>query len=255
MSFLTLNGIVVPVAVESAKEDPPEEIGESSRAHGGSMRKSIITTKAGWSAETTPITTSEARALRRLLLGEGHRWSFDSNLYSSKGLGPNVGYAAAQSTSGGGKYGAGYLSVNATTGTITWAYATGSEWTVFVWRFESAAWHHYAVRSDGSAWKDAVADSVPTWLTVSGSVVTIANTTGAAVKYDDLVVLPYQAPSSWVSSIYNAGSAFSDLWKLSAAGDFIERAPVSVLGSPSDARVVKTASGLRTVLSFQLREA
>lgn len=218
MAFLTINGVALSAAVDSFEEQP-REIGERDTSFNGTGVVSRQTTKRDVSFDTTVLTPTEGRAWDKLLRGEGHVWSFDSSFYSSKGLGPNAGYVATQSGSSG-KF-TGHLSVSATTGTITFATQLGTTWALMYWRFESAAWHHHIINSDGVKYLDGVVDvGATTYIAVSGGSVTITNATGSPVLYDDLVVVPFVVPAAWAAVWGVAATAFPSLPRLSVAGDF-----------------------------------
>lgn len=225
MAFLTINGIDVEVAASSPPAATSEEVGERVRAFDGTLRVSRHAIKLSYEFTTPPMSRADATALRRLLMGEGHAWSFDSTLYSSKGLGGSSVTNAGQQASGSSKFGAGRLQVGATTGTITFAASLGSTWSVGLWRStDGTTYTHYLVRSDGAKWVDGTRSdaTATTWLSVSGGSLTIANTTGTAVYYDDLVALPFLTADTWGPMLGVATSAFSALPSLSVTGDMVE---------------------------------
>lgn len=226
MAFLTINGITANVTDRSAQE--PKKIGDTSRAMDGTLRKVIQATKNEWDLSISVQTRALAEAWRYLIDGYGYHWSFTTDFYSD---GSGLGYSAKTDTTAanaGGKFNK-KMTVGAATGTITWAAlpSTGAYWTVMVWRYESAAWHHYTVTGAGTKWVDGVSNdgASTTWLSVSAGSVTIANATGSAVDYSDLVVLPYRVTAAWYAIWGVASAAFSDLPKLSIAGDMVTSAP------------------------------
>lgn len=83
MSFLELNGL--PISVASFEENY-REVG--SRAYGlnGAPLLDRVALKRVWKVETTPLLRGEATAVRAIVSGLGHTWSFDSDDYSGKGL-------------------------------------------------------------------------------------------------------------------------------------------------------------------------
>jgi hypothetical protein len=263
MSFLTLNGIAIAVSEGHAKKSA-KEIGDRADAFDGTPLLSRQRIRREYEVDSVPLVKTEAWALENFVLGAGHHWSFDSHLYSSKGLGPNV-FTGTTAGSVAGKYG-NKLTLAATTGQLNYpaAVAEGNgDSTVLVFRFESGAWHHYIVRSDGSRWYDGVlgaGGATASWLTVSpaGSV-TLTNSTVNAQDYDDLVALPFKIPDSWVAGLYayHAAQAFSDLRRLTMGGDFVQ-ATVSVVGELTGDSIRKaTISGTKQAtrsLSFKLTE-
>jgi hypothetical protein len=259
MAFLTINGIEIPVR-EGTLDETIREIGATTPAFDGTMRRTRQAVKHDLEFKTTPLEATEAYAWDSLIRGLGHHWSFDSSLYSSKGLGPDAGYVATQSGAGG-KF-TGRLSVTATTGTITFSNAwSGGAWTYMVWRFESGAWHHYTADSTGRKWLDGVRNdaAVTTWASLPSGTITLANTTGSAVLYDDLVVVPYLLPTTWPPIFGVAAVAFSDLSRLTLAGDALPEATSRTVQGDASATFVKAVIGgsFRTngrVLSVKLTE-
>ncbi len=260
MSFLTLNGIPLSVA-DGTAATATREIGERSMAFDGSARVSRQSVKRDLSFETIPLVSADAHAWDCFLRGLGESWSFDASFYGSKGLGPNAGYVATHNTTGG-KF-SGRLILTATTGSITYATQLGTDYTVMLWRFESAAWHHYEIHSDGKRWYDGVRNDalVITGIAVTGGSVVLTNATGSAIDYDGLVALPYLVPTTWPPIFGVATTAFSVLPKLIAAGDAVAEATTrSVMGDVSEGKYLQGYSGgsfrnnLRT-LSVVLQEA
>jgi hypothetical protein len=107
MSFLALNGLPYPVAIQSLGVKI-EEVGEAKRAIDGTMLVDRRATKEVVDFSTTPRPAPELRFLRDVLLGRGDVWSFASHLYSSKGRpAPVIGPSIA----GAGKWGGAALSM------------------------------------------------------------------------------------------------------------------------------------------------
>lgn len=261
-SKLMINGINLG-AIMAAAEEPKvtwRDIGETTTAVDGTTNLTRSARKVDTSFRSVPITQADAHSWRCLLSGEGECWSFDSHLYGSKGT-PATSITNASQSAGSSKYGAGKLSVGATTGTISFASAINSwgntsSWTVGVWRFESGAWHHYVILSSGAKWVDGVRNdaAVTTWLSVAAGVVTIANTTGSAVLYDDLVVLPFLALADWPAQWFAAGRAFGALPIHAATGSLVDEQSVrSVLGTAEEGAVMRVSGGLRVKLEVELR--
>ena len=93
MVFLRLNEQTI--SIRRARE-VPVEIGDRGRVLNGSYRNGVRTTKRKWMLETTQLNEQAYLALRALLLGFGHSWTFDVDLFSIKGLGPTVSTGATQ---------------------------------------------------------------------------------------------------------------------------------------------------------------
>lgn len=246
MSFLIINGLEVPCAVDGAAMRKVEQIGQSQRAVDGTLRIHRRVLKNTWSLETTLLDPLQGDAFRRLILGEGHSWTFDDTtkgLYSSKGLGPSAS-SGASVTAGSAFLGAGKLQQTATTGTITYPalpLLSGQAWTVMVARHIGVSWTHYIVTSTSKAaneaWVDGVYGSNATaWLTVNTAAGTVKldAQSGATTLYDELIILPFRIPqdaeaaaSPWGLQLFNwqnpglGGGAkqWAPLARLKASGD------------------------------------
>ena len=237
MPFLTINSITLPIALGSSAYDR-KKIGEMTRAIDGTILKTVTAIKNEWQMTTAPKIATTAEALASLVDGEGYSWSFDVDLYSDgKGLGKSASTGATRTTaSPAPKFGAGQLNLAATTGTITYPTNLGSYWTVMVWRsINAGAWNHWIVRnSNGTvlSWLNGVADAaaIPSWMSVAAGSLTLANTSGTADQYDDLVALPYLIPSdgtatasvdNWAPTWGTLTAAFPALPKLSIGGTML----------------------------------
>ena len=259
MPFLTLNGLEVPVRNGSAQREADERIGEVTRAWGGQLRKSEQARKQAYACETPIVTAADAKAYRGLIEGDGHYWGFETDVYSSKGLGPSAGTAPTISNT--------IQQVGANSGrqtnghSVTFPTELGSEWTVAVWRGPSVGLAHVVVRSDGAKWEDGVRNDalVTTWLSVSSGSLSIANSTGANVYYDELIAVPYKMLDTWPPLVFARGDgnvAWSSLPALQADGDLIDTtSELSVIGEAEGNGFVQAGSvtNMQT-LGFRLRE-
>lgn len=232
MAWCAISGIDLSAiaAQGSQPSGARRDIGDAAPASDGSMRVTRQGRKADFSFKSIPLPASDAFAWESLVAGEGHHFSFDTSLYSSKGL----GFASASGVTqvaGTPKFGTGVMRVGATTGTITYnaaanGYTAVGIWTVMVWRYESSVWHHYVVTQTGHKWLDGVrADGTSTtWLSVSNAAVTIANTSGSAQDYDDLVVFPFNVLDSWPPLVFASAAvngAYGDCPFLMVSGSTV----------------------------------
>lgn len=208
MAFLTINGVEVQIADDSARFDVVE-IGSRKRAFDGTPMVTRQRLARELSVRTSILAKAEAFAVSCLAAGLGHVFSFASHVYSSKGKGPSASTDVTYSATGGPVTGVGRITVAGTTGTTTYSAVAAlragfdsTEWTVLVWRKESGTWFHYIVKGNSTAWKNGSTVAVPAWLTVTpGGSVTIAATDATAYDYSDLVTLPFLIPDSWVSQL------------------------------------------------------
>lgn len=233
MSWLKLNNYAVPVRQTNPTHGRTAMGGSGKRAFDGTYRKTARNYKRNWMGlETRPVTETEALALRGLLDGEGHSWSFEDSsdfLYSSKGKATASGTATRTGT--GGKHGA-YITI-AAGAAVTWDVELDGSWTLMVWKDVSSTWKHYILDSAGNKYEDGATygSSIP-FLGVSGGVATLGDTgAGGNQLFDDFVALPFLITAGMASAFATSSARFSSLPKLSATGDFIPDASLSVFGA------------------------
>jgi hypothetical protein len=240
-------------------------IGDQAQAVDGTMRLTQQAKKRDLHFTSIPLTQADAFAWESLLTGEGHVWSFDVNLYSSKGLGPSSLTDAVIDVGSGSKFGTGALFISLTTGTITFTgallntFGARPGYTVMVWRYDDgtdATFHHYVVRSDGAKWKDGVRNdaTATSWLTVSGANVTLV--AGGAVDpviYSDLVCLPFDVLDDWPTVFGVSTSAYCPTPYLDLVGKMVpEQTTRRVLGAVAES-VMQSGSGARSKLDVTLQ--
>jgi hypothetical protein len=269
MPFITVNGLQLGILNGNADEDA-DEIGERDRAFSGALLSSIRAFKRAWKMGTPPIGSATATAWMGLLRGYGHHWGFDDATYyaySSKGLGYTtlVGTLARRTATPAPKFGSGYISLTAT-GSLTYGVQVplASAWALMVWRYEGGAWHHYIKCSDGTKYKDgAVYGSAIAFLDMLATAAVLGDSASIASQYfDDFVSVPFVIPAAWAAVLGVATSAFSDLPRLTVAGDFVEDTSVEVEGSEVTGKYIQfyddsagawDAAGRE--LSFTIKEA
>ena len=260
MAFLTACGVTIPVVVDSFDE-MPEFVGDlHQRSSSGALGETDVARKRHWTGTVQMLQAGPAEVLRKLLEADGHAFSFASNTFSNKGVGPDVGGSFTQTGSGGPFSGR----ITAASGNFWpvslqtamrvpggWAPATQG-FTVLVWRFETTAddgnggagtWVHYICT--GNATMTGIANpagvsqfrngiggtfNAGAWLTVSGTGAVRLNGKGAATgtsvakDYADLVVLPYAIDTATVAGLFSFHS--SNPWpgpgrRVRLAGDAI----------------------------------
>lgn len=251
MAYMTLDGFVVPVASFSESDD---SLSETGRTVTGAYFRDRRVRKQSWSVETPLVTYDEALAIAGLVNGAGHHWSFDSDVYSSKGLGDWGGTLTIGQISPSPKYGTGRVEVTSDADIIV---GTFPDWTLSVWIFRSG-WERLTLRSDTSdEWIDGVRQS--------GSSQPARYTSNqieldATEDYDDLVFTPYVMPDDWIESEWDTSQAFSDLPQLRLSGDCVSGATFTVQGA-DDVSFTATNTGGQAfssdryiAVSFTLRE-
>lgn len=198
MSFLTINGVRLPVDTTSFDEQE-RLVGMVAFAQSGAMRKSRQTLKKDIAFETPPLLQEEARAWELMLTGEGDFWDFTS-YYTRKGS--SVILTAASLVAGALHIpAAGALGF----GLLNYAFTDATTWTIFVRRFIDNNFDgDYIIRSDGAKWVDGVRNdaAVTTWLTANTAFAVLAGQIGVSptddVQYMMAWAFPYLIPETWI---------------------------------------------------------
>jgi hypothetical protein len=86
MPFLRINGLTIPVRLESPNVEPLE-IGERVRAHSGKLLTDRRARKRIWKGTTPLLTELDAKAVEGAIAGLGDIWPFQVDSFSAKGLG------------------------------------------------------------------------------------------------------------------------------------------------------------------------
>jgi hypothetical protein len=246
MAFMELNGVVITAANTQVGEGKPTTRGgELSRAAMGQVRNPKRGHRRVWEATTVHATLEETRALMLLLSGVGQHFEFEVGLESAKSMGPLPGYkgfyldpSAANAFGGTGCI----VTDGATTGPILRYDAQIPDDTKFVvsWHEYDGTFKHYVRTGAGEGWVDGVQNnsvgvagggvSTLSVLVIDG-MVTLSMDAAVVRRIDDLVILPYSVPDSWIESPANMLSAKGGpLPILRATGDFIYEDATYVFG-------------------------
>lgn len=225
-AFLRLNGIALPVQHDAAELGAPLELGGEARAVDGAPLWSRRVTKQPWSFTTPWLSAADALAFRTLLTGRGVQvLSFETNsLYTKKGLAPASAGADFTVSASNPKFGT-YRAASAATATnlATWSvFSSTSAWTVALWDSTDggATWVRYVVRSDGAKWVAGARNdaAVTTFMGVASGVLTLG-INGAAHGFDDVVCLPFLAPTDWPAQDAAFGYPFGGSYPRSLTAD------------------------------------
>lgn len=252
MSFLTIDGIDAQVHDETFTMNP-EKIGLGvTRAADGSARNSYSSRKHHAKGQTISLDQAHAVFLAALLDGMLDHWTF-ADLYSDKGV-ASSNSSGATLTAGGGRNASNKLTLAATTGQATWAaiWPAGVGLTMLVGRFESAAWHDYAITWDATGtlqavYRDGVAQAVslPTWIVMAWAALTIRiqQTAGTTQDYCELALVYAQGPTDNLATLNTwraANNMTSTPSAVTCAGDFHPTALTmeGVVGDTSQHQVV-----------------
>lgn len=248
MSFLTLNGIVVPVAT---MEDSDGQGGGRGETDQGGMFHSVLgPPRTRWSLTTRLLARADALAFFGLLGGYGEVWA-ESN-FGSKGTTLETSLSAA----GTAKFGANRFDVTAAPSdfvdltTVFTALEDG--YTVQAWhRQGAAAYVHYGLKSDGVLYEAGVINalsSTPFSVDADGLM-----TLDVVDDYDDIVAWPFVIPDDWITQM-DLTAAWGQIPRMTAAGDFWhETVTVEPVKSPT-VRTVRTADGAAYAISADLLE-
>lgn len=247
--FLTLNGIAVPVLVDGARFEP-QRLQDSDRAENMALIEDLRATKGRWQWDVKHQLRANGFAYRGLVHGEGQYWSFDTDLYGSRGTPPTSATGSVFSA-GSAWLGAGKVSQTAGGGNniVFTPLRAGSTdgWTVMVARkVGGAAWQHFIVTSGGAVYTDGVLTGTAAWLAVNtaNGTVTLTSDAASTTLLDELVVLPYPMPSTWPAQAYAfqnpAGTAtqWSKLRQLKLQGECLpEGGTKTVHGQVKDEKI------------------
>lgn len=254
--LLRVNGIEAPVLVDSASHKP-NPFAESERAEDGSMLINRRVIKESYRLTLAHRTPTEAIAWRRYLMGEGHYWSFDTSVYSSKGLGPSlltggtIGSSSPAPWLGAGRLNFALGAGNQANFGISPGVTQTQGVTAMVARnVAGGGWNHYVKDSAGNVWTNGVLTGTASWfnLTTIGGLVNIGADAGNAIAYDELVILPFLIPSDWPAQLYAyqlAGSQHSALAQLKVDGDLVDANLLTrtVVGSVGDMKLMPATLG------------
>lgn len=219
MPFLTVNGLEVPVLVPSSPTSSGVEVGGRLRATDGSQIITRRRTLWTFTGSTPILSPRDADAFESLLMGAGDRWPWDGSLYSVKGAQPLNGYTGTVSAVGGRWDGCMTTAAGQSVGYAV--KAAGGPASLSFWRFETSAWAHYLLRTDGAKWRNGARnDALSTsWLAFSlGSSDAVWT---AAGQVDEGTVWPCIVPDTWAGLLYNGSTGLlgSALPSLNVAGD------------------------------------
>jgi hypothetical protein len=265
VAVLKVQGVELDVSVADWE---PVRLGAVARSFSGAPRSSVRTTRRShhFAGDAAGVPVATAEALRGLVEGYGHSWSFDDTeelLTSSRGLAPSETGAVG---TGAGKYGT-CAQFSAGEAATKWELGLdGGSNTLMYWRKESGVWVHYLVlRATGTSpdgvWRNAVRTDTDPGIVYpeDGNLVVDPNVDGDA-DLDELVALPFPVPEAWVPSLYSWRStkAWEPLPFVAASGAAFPGGVVRALGQADTAHRVplRTAGafGLGELVAFTLEE-
>lgn len=187
MPALSINGITVPVALNSWERPSDILLGDRGRGTSGRMESAVRVSKPQWRGRMTPLGSAEAAAFRGLLQGQGHSWSFDANLFSGKGLGPSL--ATGCGVVAFSKYGTGAVQIDPTR-TLEYSLpGSATQWTLSFWRYalqlSLAGWEHWVLLGDGSVFKAGASTAEAPWSAYDGATLRFESSAAAYPAWED----------------------------------------------------------------------
>lgn len=172
MPALTLNGVTVPVALTSWERPEDVVLGGLGPGTSGRLESSIRKRKAPYRGRTPPLAAADALAFRGLVEGLGQSWTFDSHLYSARGLGPS--YSIGCTVEAGGKYGSRLKIAGGSL--LTYALpGSATAWTVVFWKRAqgTGTWEHFVVLGSGAKYKNGESTTEDPLVTYDGTTLSI----------------------------------------------------------------------------------
>lgn len=204
MAYCTINGIPLPVSNNESNKEPIL-IEDAQRMEDGSLFVDRRAEKTRWKVKLAPQTPTYAGAWRKLIHGDGHYWSFDSHLYSSKGLGPSGSTGAYSQPSTAYLGSSGVFQEAGSDLSFTALPSATSPWTVgLVRKVGGGAWIHYFINSASQKWVDGVRNDAAstTFASMSSGVLTVAADAVSNTLLDELVIYPFALPTDWPPYLY-----------------------------------------------------
>lgn len=256
MVALAINGITASCRADSFTSGLIP-IGESGRAFSGRGWSNTRALKRALSWKSGPLPIDEARAWEKLLGLGGHTCGFEADAWTDQGV-EGVITSGARAIDRA-KYGA--TSFKAP-GTISWALGArfASEWSVFFWEYYTA-WRHYGLTSASQAagkywYEGALNTGTPGAFSVAGGLVKIS--TVSAAWYDDLIVLPFVVPATWVPMMQAHTRALPAVPRVDVSGDLLGTEILTCRGSAQIVEELQAQIGgswvKRAIVQFDLEE-
>lgn len=219
--MIYLNGFLIPAQRDQVRE-LDLSIKSEVRTPSGDFVRDIRHVKRGWQMMTRIMPIAEARALKALILGRGHVWSFDgSSAYSSKGLAVTGAHTMSAS---GGAFG-GYLT-GATGGALISGLTGYTAWTTAQWIWTGSVWEHRLQTSAGLKYTNGSPTPSASW---SYPLTTGSYAIASGVQIDDLAILPYALPAALCAQ-WSQTLPFGPLPQLTLTGDLIDEDSLLVEG-------------------------
>lgn len=198
-----INGIYVEIERNSPNMETIP-VSDIEKSYHGSRRGIVKTPKRFEGVTSSYLSKRKGEAIYTLLSRRGDFWSFDNDIWSSKGMKAVID-ESNHTIKAGGKFND-YIEI--TDDLVLPLYDKFEhKWTVSFWRLESTVWHHYIIQSDDKNYKDTEEIAKPAWITVTTNSLTFNNT---ADSIDEVFVFPSLVDLAMVNSWYNFDKQFPD---------------------------------------------
>jgi hypothetical protein len=234
MSFLTLNGLSLSTLFGKTARTDPELGNGTERTGDGSALTENRGFKTEFTSEAVVDTQANVYALRRFLRGEWDHWTFSAatGLYSDLAV-PTFATSGtvAEVATGGPTTIAGRVSLSPAS-SAEWANtignAGGATYSFMTWRKATGSYEHDVVVVTAGACTQFLINGVtqspvlPLWLSSDlTNLGVVLTTTGSAMSFADLVVMPWAMPASWGAQFYTwmSSNAWSQAPQLQMGGD------------------------------------
>lgn len=243
MAFLEINGITLPVSNATARRSTSKR-GNRSRSYRGVLRDGRRGIRRAWDVELVFTDHEEGTAFCELVSGHGHLFDMQGPV-ASTGLTINGQVNMRFNGAIWGSAGRGVAHVLSSLSSSSDAMGflkcnpqLGEDWTV-LWREKDSTdtasrfgWHHHAKRSDGITYSDGVpAATSHTSLVVNEGELSLVNGDSSNYALDDVLILPWKAPKSWLEKWTTPGSVkWPSMPVLTIRGDIIEQDYAFALG-------------------------
>jgi hypothetical protein len=268
VSFLTVNGIALPVRQNSMRESW-REVGERSESLDGTEHSAIRARKLVLSCELVPISALEAALIRGQLQGRGLDYDSDDDTsyecWTTQGLEPATLTEALGKVSSGGRS---WTEIDdGAAVAVAWDHADAFDADdyslgVLLWISGegSGHYHHLQVQRGGSSTYhlDGVATawgSRPSWLTVTSGEIRIAQVSG----HNILLGVMSAGPARGEGAQFNA-AGYATPWiarpRLTVAGDYLAGLGVSLkmTAKVAGGKPIQVGSAYYTPLEIELSQ-
>lgn len=205
-TFLEINELRFPIAIDTPVKYP-EERGLKEVSQTGKTLRLILKRVNRFTVQTNHLTPKEADMYFNLVKGNGHFYSFSSDMWSSKGLSPDPFPTDYNYVSGHHS-----TALQIVTGELGILLPLKGDWTVSFWHVDTTD-VHYLVDSEGRELANGSSSALPTGVSVIDKVFKAEN-----ITISDVIVLESLVTDEFIQSRINSTFSFSSLPRLKLTG-------------------------------------